>query len=324
MRMNKRKTWLGTALMRYRSHLPAFLMLCLLGLFFSLQTEQFFSFRNFINIMTQTAAMSILAVGLTFVLVGGHFDISGGSVLALVGVCCGKLLLGGASVPIVLLSGIGLGALVGLFNGFCVAKLRLSSFILTLTTSIMVKGIAAAVSGGRTLSGLPESFNFLGAGKWGGLPVPVLLTIALFVIFHLVLSGTIYGHRVYAVGEHAEHAKKAGIPVERIVITNFVLAGCLYGVAAIVLTGRLGAAVSTNGLNLEMMALSALAIGGVSMAGGRGNMIGAFLGCLIIGVLSNGLNLLNLSPYYADFIRGVVIFGTLALESFRVMWKKRG
>lgn len=323
MKTREGKNWMEKVWERFRPHLPAGLMLCLLGLFFSLQAEQFFSLRNFINIMTQTAAMSILAVGLTFVLIGGHFDISGGSVLALVGVCCGKLLISGVPVPVVMLAGIGLGALVGLFNGFCVAKLRLSSFILTLTTSIMVKGIAAAVSGGRTLSGLPDTFNFLGAGKLGNLPVPVILTVLLFLIFHFVLSGTIYGHRVYAVGEQAEHARKAGIPVERIVIMNFVLAGCLYALSAIVLTGRLGAAVSTNGLDLEMMALSALAIGGISMTGGRGNLIGAFLGCLIIGVLSNGLNLLNLSPYYADFIRGVVIFGTLALESVRVMWKRR-
>lgn len=324
MKAKERNNWMEKVWERYRPHLPAGLMLCLLGLFFSLQAEEFFSLRNFINIMTQTAAMSILAVGLTFVLIGGHFDISGGSVLALVGVCCGKMLLGGIPVPAAMLAGVGIGALAGFFNGLCVAKLKLSSFILTLTTSIMVKGIAAAVSGGRTLSGLPDTFNFLGAGKVAGLPVPVLLTILLFLVFHFVLSGTIYGHQVYAVGEQAEHARKAGIPVERIIVINFVLAGCLYAVAAIVLTGRLGAAVSTNGLDLEMMALSALAIGGVSMAGGRGSMIGAFLGCLIIGVLSNGLNLLNLSPYYADFIRGMVIFGTLALESVRVMWRRRG
>ena len=155
------------------------------------------------------------------------------------------------------------------------------------------------------------------------MPVPVKLTHPMVLIVHIVLSVSNSGHRVYAVGEQAEHARKAGIPVERIVIMNFVLAGCLYALSAIVLTGRLGAAVSTNGLDLEMMALSALAIGGISMTGGRGNLIGAFLGCLIIGVLSNGLNLLNLSPYYADFIRGYVKLGTLALESVRVMWKRR-
>lgn len=317
------KVWVGNLAERCRPQLPACMMLLFLSIFFSLEEGRFFSLQNLVNIMTQTASMSILAIGLTFVLVGGQFDVSGGAVVALVGVVCGRLLLRGLPSGVVVVLGLGLGAAIGWFNGLCVAKLRISSFILTLTTSLMIQGLASAVSGGRTLSGLPESFNFWGGGNLGELPVPVLLTVVLFVLFHLLLSRTIFGHRVYAVGEKAAYAESAGIRTDRIVIANFALAGTLYAVAGIVLTGRLGAAVSTNGIGTEMIALAALAVGGISMTGGRGNLVGTFLGCLIMGVLSNGLNLMNLSPYYTELIRGLVIFGTLILEGIRVIRRRK-
>ena len=304
---------------KIRPQIPAILMLILLGTMFSLNSEKFFSVQNLMNIVDQTAAMSILAIGLTFVMIGGNFDLSGGSVIALVGVICAKLLVSGLPVPTTIMLGIACGALIGLFNGICVARLKLASFIMTLTTSIMLKGIAFAITGGRTIYGLPDSFSIWGSGVVLGIPVPILLVLVLFAVFSFILSRTVFGHQIYAVGENGRHAEVAGINTSRVTIMTYVLAGCLYAVAAISLTGRLSAAVSTNGIDMEMTALSALAIGGVSMAGGRGSLMGTLLGCLIIGILSNGLNLLNLSPYYADFIRGLVIFGALLLEAARVI-----
>lgn len=300
------------------------IMLVLLILLFALNSENFLSLQNALNVLDQTAAMMILAIGLTFVLIGGNFDVSGGSCIALTGMICAKMLVWGVPVVLTIIAGILCGGLIGLFNGLCVAKLKLSSFILTLTTSIMAEGIAFAISGGQTIYGLPDSFCFWGSGRVAGIPVPIILVLVLFVVFHLLLSRTVFGHQVYALGENEEAALLSGIQVDWVTVGTFVIAGCLYGVAAISLTGRLSAAVSTNGLDMEMTALSGLAIGGISMAGGRGNLIGAFLGCLIIGVLTNGLNMLNLSPYYAEFIRGLVIFLALVLEGIREILSKKG
>jgi len=309
---------------KIKPQIPAVFMLLVLSAFFSLNSAKFFSTQNFLNIMDQTAGMCIMAVGLTFVMIGGHFDLSGGSTIALVGVICAQLLIRGTSVWLTILIGIVCGGLIGLFNGFCIAKLKLASFIMTLTTSIMMKGVALAITGGRTIYDLPAAFCFWGSGKLGDIPVALLLVGLLFIGFQMFLSRTVFGHQVYAVGENREAAGVAGIRTSQVTIITFILAGCLYAVAAITLTGRLQAAVSTNGLNMEMTALSALAIGGISMAGGRGNLVGTFLGCLIIGIVSNGLNLLNLSPYYAEFIRGLVIFGALLLEAIRVIvWKRQ-
>lgn len=309
---------------RFQPLLPSLGMMLMLSVFFSVTAEKFLTLKNFLNILDQTAAIAIMAIGLTLVLIGGSFDLSGGSILALVGVICAKLLDQGLPVWLVLLLGLLLGSMMGLFNGLCIARLRLASFIMTLTTTIMADGIALAVSGGRTIYGLPESFNLLGAGRLGPVPVSALMTIVLFLLFHLILSQTVFGHQLYAVGENREFAENAGIHGERVTIIAFWMAGLLYAVAAIALTGRFGAAVSSyDSLDMELTALSGLAIGGISMTGGRGSLAGTFLGCLTIGVLSNGLNLLNLSPYYADFIRGLVIFGTLLLEAIRVMLERR-
>ncbi|MCD8077200.1 MAG: ABC transporter permease [Lachnospiraceae bacterium] len=309
--------------LKIKSLIPATIMLVLLSVVFSVNSPYFFSIKNFINIVTQTATMSILAIGLTFVVIGGCMDLSGGSVIALVSVACGELLTAGLPVPLVFLAGLALGAIVGLFNGFCVAKLGMHSFVMTLSTSIMVKGIAFALSGGGTIYGLPDTFLCLGSGKIGSLPVPVLLVLILFPLFQVILGHTVFGYHVYAVGENARGAEMTGIRADRVRVTAFVLAGILYALAAIVLTGQLGAAVSTSGEDMEMTALACLAIGGVSITGGRGSLMGTLLGCLIIGVLTNGVNLLNLSPYYTDFIQGLVIYGALFIECSRVLLQRR-
>ena len=300
------------------AHTPAGFMLAVLIIVFSVNADMFLSVRNFVNILMQTAPMCILAVGLTFVVIGGEMDLSGGAVIALVSVMCGRLLTAGAGSAATFAAALGLGAVLGLFNGLCVAKLKMPSFILTMAAQIMIRGMALAVSGGRTVYGLPENFLFPGSGYLFGVPVPVWLLILLFAGAHLVLQRTVFGYHVHAVGENARGARLAGISDTRVLIEVFTLAGVMYALAAIVLTGQLGAAVSSSGDGMEMTALACLAIGGVSLSGGRGDPVGTLLGCLIIGVLTNGVNMLNLSPYYTTFIRGLVIFGALLIECVRL------
>ncbi|MGL5513379.1 MAG: ABC transporter permease, partial [Sporomusa sp.] len=207
-----------------------------------------------------------------------------------------------------------IGGAIGFFNGVSVAKLGLSPFITTLAVMSMARGLAMAYTNGKTIYNLSDSFNFIGNGSVLGLPIPVILTGILFVIAHVILSRTIFGHQIYAIGGNREAAYLAGIDVKKIEIIVYSLAGCLYGVAAMILTGRLGVALPTVGNGLEMNALAAIVIGGASLYGGKGNMVGTLFGVIIIGVLNNGLNLLNVSPYWTLFIQGFVIFIALLID----------
>ena len=306
-----------------RPYVPALVMLLLLILVFSARSPQFLSLRNFMNILDQTAPMCILAIGLSFVVLCGHLDLSGGAVIAMVSVVSGLLLKNNVPVAGVYAAALLLGAGIGLLNGVCVALLGMSSFVLTIATQIMVRGGAMAISGGRTIYGLPEAFLLPGMGRIAGIPVPVLVLPVLVVLSELVLRRTVFGYRIYAVGEDSRGAQMAGVNSRLVQIECFVLAGVLYAVAAILLTGQLGAVVSSGAEGMEMTALSCLAIGGISLSGGEGSMAGTFLGCLIIGILSSGINMLNLSPYYTNVVRGMVIFGALLMEAVRILLRKR-
>jgi len=307
---------------RIKGLLPTIVILVIMCAFFTIVTDSFLTYKNIKNVLLQTACMSIVGVGLTFVVICGHFDLSGGSVIALIGILAAKMLLAGWNTGLVIVLVVIIGALIGLFNGLCVTRLRLVSFIVTLATSIMAGGLALAITSGKTISGMPENFLWFGSGKVGGFPVAAILMLLLCVVFHFVLSRTVYGHKVYAVGGNSDAAHLAGINTKNVVTLAFVVAGCLNAVAGIVMAGRLGCALSTAGSGLEMNALSGLVIGGTSMKGGKGNIIGTLLGCLIIGTLTNGLNLLNVSAYWTDFVRGLVIFLAITFDAIRWFMKK--
>ena len=306
----------------FRQYVPALAMLLILTVVFAAGSPQFLTVRNLSNILMQTAPMCILAIGLTFVVLCGHLDLSGGAVIAMVSVISGVLLKANVPVPAVFLLAILLGAGIGFLNGFCVALLGMSSFILTIATQIMVRGGAMAISGGRTLYGLPEAFLLPGMGTVFRIPVPVLLLLILFPVMELVLRRTVFGYQVIAVGEDRRGAQMAGVNSPLVQIECFTLAGAFYALAGIILTGQLGAVVASCGEGMEMTALSCIAIGGISLSGGRGNLVGTFLGCLIIGFLGSGINMLNLSPYYTNVIRGMVIFGALLMEAGRILLQR--
>ena len=179
----------------------------------------------------------------------------------------------------------------------------------------MLRGLSNVYSMGTTIYGMPKSFNIVGGGMVFGIPFPVILLIALFIIAHFVLSKTVFGHQVYAVGGNREAAYLAGINVKRVELTTYLIAGGLTAVAALVLTGRLAAALPTAAEGLEFSAISAIVIGGGSLSGGKGNMMGTFIGVLIIGVLNNGLNLLNISPFWSQFAQGLIIFIAVLIDA---------
>lgn len=299
-------------------NLTILLGLFVLCVFFSITTDKFLTASNILNMLLQVSTVGIVAIGGMFVILTGGIDLSSGSMTAILGLfmagfCVDK----GLPVPIAIglgfLIGIGLGAI----NGFSVSRLGMSAFIVTLAMQSMLRGLGNVYSMGTTIFGMPESFNLVGGTLlFGKIPLPVILLLALFIIAHFILSKTVFGHQVYAVGGNREAAYLAGINVRRVEFITYLIAGFMSAIAALVLTGRLTAALPTAAEGLEFSAISAIVIGGGSLSGGKGNMLGTFIGVLIIGVLNNGLNLLNISPFWSQFAQGLIIFIAVLIDVF--------
>jgi len=298
--------------LRRGSVLIAFLALCLV---FSLLSPRFLTVSNWLNVLLQTATIGIVAIGQTFVIITAGIDLSVGSVVALSGMVAAVSMREGAPAPVGILVALGVGSLVGLFNGFSVTYLRMTPFIVTLATLAMARGLTLAVSSGQTIFGFPDGFNFIGGESVFGIPVPVIILLLAFLVAYFVLSRTVFGHGVYSVGGNREAARLAGIPTRRVELLVYVISGLLAGLAGIILMGRLDAALPTSATGLELNAIAAVVIGGASLFGGKGTMLGTLLGALTIGVLANGLNLLNVSPFWTQFIQGAVIFVAVLSDS---------
>lgn len=280
----------------------------ILSAVFAALSPRFLTINNWLNVLLQTATIGIVAIGMTFVIVTAGIDLSVGSVVALTGMTAAVAMRAGAPGVVGIFVALIAGALVGLFNGLSITKLGVTPFIATLATLAMGRGLTLAISSGQTIFSFPRSYDFFGDGEIASIPVPVILLLLAFIIAHFVLSRTVFGHSVYAVGGNKEAAHLAGINTSRVELLVYVISGILCGVSGIILMGRLDAALPTSATGLELNAIAAVVIGGASLFGGKGTMLGTLLGALTIGVLANGLNLLNVSPFWTQFIQGAVIF----------------
>ena len=290
--------------------------LIVLCVFFSISSDRFLTLGNFVNMLLQVSTIGIVAIGGMFVILTGGIDLSAGSMAALIGLLmAGFCVDNGMPVPLSIVLGILIGLGLGYLIGLSVTKLRLTAFIVTLAMQSMLRGLGLVYSQGTTIFGMPKSFDYVGGGMVWSVPVPVILVIILFIIAHFVLSRTTFGHQVYAVGGNREAAYLAGINVKRVERITYTLAGGMTALSALVLTGRLGAAVPDAADGLEFSAISAIVIGGGSLSGGKGNMLGTFIGVLIIGVLNNGLNLLNVSVFWSKFAQGLIIFIAVLIDA---------
>ena len=296
----------------------------LLVIAFSILSDQFLKLDNWANIIQQSSVIAIAAAGATFVIILAGIDLSVGSVVALAGILSAGLMVnnnlpawGGIAVTLAV------GLAVGVFNGISISFLGLSAFIATLSTLAMARGLTLAYSNGQTIFGLPDAYSYSGSGVLFGISLPVIITAVVFVVAHLLLARTVFGHEVYAVGGNREAARLAGINVRRVEVGVYALAGGLSGLAGLVLTGRLTAALPSSAVGLELDVIAAVVIGGASLFGGRGNMIGTFFGVLTIGVLRNGLNLLNVSPFWVQFVQGAVIFVAVLLDALAQRQRRR-
>ena len=294
----------------------AFVVLCTA---LSLSSPAFLTMQNIIIVFRQISINAVLALGVTYVILTGGIDLSLGSVVALTGVLAATCA-HPETYPLVVPLGIGLlgGVLVGLLNGLIITRCRVAPFIATLGMMTMARGAALVISKGRPVSGLSDSFNFIGGGDIGGVPVPIMILLLVFLISYLILKKSIFGRHVYAVGGNEEAARASGISVAQVKIAAYALCGGLAGLAGIMQAARISTGQPNAGIAYELDAIAAVVIGGTSLSGGIGSVGGTVLGALIIGVINNGLDLLNVSSYYQQIIKGLIIIGAVALDRERI------
>jgi ribose transport system permease protein len=279
----------------------------------------FLTFNNLFNVGTQIAVIAILALGQTFVIVSGGIDLSVGSVLGLAGIVFGwATAVANLPLPVALALGIGAGALAGLVNGLLITLGNLPPFIATLAMLSAASGLALVISDGQPLNPIPEPILSLGSGDlFGIVPLPVIVMLVMWAITIGVLRSTYSGRSMYAIGGNEEAARLSGINVSRQKLVIYTLSGLFAGIAGILLTARLASADPQAGFTYELDAIAAVVIGGASLSGGVGNATGTLIGALILGVLRNGLNLLNVSAFWQQVIIGAVIALAVMTDTLR-------
>lgn len=297
--------------------LKPLLGLFLLCLILSVLSSNFFTFTNLFNVLRQTSIIAIPAIGMTFIILTGGIDLSVGSVAAFVGVIVSLMLKKEVNIALVLLAGLGLGSLIGAATGLVITKQRVPPFIATLSTMAIFRGATMVITEGRPVTGLGDAFAFLGTGYLGPIPFPVFLWMVLFILGWFILSRTRLGEYIYAVGGNEEAAYLSGIFVDRVKTFAYISSGFLSALAGIIITSRLDSAQPVAGQGMEMDAIAAVILGGTSLSGGKGHLYGTVIGALIIGVLNNGLNLLGISSFYQQLVKGAVILIAVLLDSKR-------
>ena len=284
------------------------ILIGLIGLItgFSVLSERFFTISNMLIVMRQTSIVAFLAVGMSFVILGAGIDLSVGSVLAFSGaVGAGVMQNGGIFFGI--LAGLALGTALGAFNGIVITKLKIPAFIATLAMMAIARGGTLVYTDGRPITGLSSSFAFLGGGYIGNVPFPIILMLIIFILAYIILKLTRFGRYVYATGGNINAARASGIKVDNVIISTFAISGFLSGLTGMVLASRLNSAQPTAGMGYELDAIAAVVLGGTNLFGGEGELWGTLVGAFIMGILNNGLNMLNVSSFYQQVVKGIVI-----------------
>jgi ribose transport system permease protein len=284
------------------------LALLLMSGMLAVLSPHFLTVENVLNVFRQSAINALLALGQLLVILTAGIDLSVGSVLGLCCVLVALLLKAGVPAFGAMGATLAVGAALGMTNGLLFTKLRLPHpFIPTLGMMNVARGLALVLSGGFPISELPEDFRFWGAGNVGGIPMPVIIVLVVYALFHLFLTRTTVGRDIYAVGGNKQAALLSGIPVDQRLILVYALSGGLAALGAIILAGRMNSGFPLAGMGAELDAIAAVIIGGASFFGGVGSVWGTLIGALIMGVLRNGLNLLDVSAYWQTTVIGVVI-----------------
>ncbi|AHF16863.1 ABC transporter permease [Niabella soli] len=302
--------------------LIALVVLCIL---LSVLTDKFFTADNGLNILRQTAVNICVATGMTLVVLTAGIDLSVGSVLALCGAIAAGLLKNGWTFPSgdmyvgftifgVLLAAVLVGSVLGWFNGFVITKFKVPPFVATLAMLTIARGLTMLYTKGQPISNLGPKFAFIGAGSFLGIPVPVWIALLVVLLAAFITKQTRLGRYIYAIGGNETAAKFSGINIPKVVIMVYALAGMMAAVGGIIVTSRLDSAQPNAGVSYELDAIAAVVIGGTSLSGGRGTVWGTVMGAIIIGVLNNGLVLLNVSPFWQQVVKGGVILLAVIID----------
>lgn len=291
--------------------------LLLLSITLTILSDRFFTIDNLLNVARQISLNAIISVGMTMVILTGGIDLSVGSIVALTGSVTAGLLVGGQAIFPAICIGMLVGALLGLFNGLLITRAEIPPFIATLGTMTVARGLTLVYTDGRPITGMEDAFRFLGGGYLAGIPVPVIIMVLIFALTYIMLKKTRLGRYIYAIGGNEEAARLSGINTKKILLSVYVLGGLLAGVSGIIMASRLNSAQPTAGISFELDAIAAVVLGGTSLSGGVGTIGGTLIGAFIIGVLDNGLNLLNVSSFYQQIAKGLVILLAVFLDKKR-------
>jgi inositol transport system permease protein len=307
---------------------PLIFLLVLMAAF-TIVEPRFLSSINLLNVMRQVSITGLLAIGMTFVILTAGIDLSVGSLLAFAGLVAAAVAKGGMQDrftvgdqaigygwPLAALAAIAIGLAGGYIQGLAITKLKVPPFVVTLGGMSVFRGAALLFAAGGPISGFQPDFTWWGQGRILGIPVPVIIFLAAAVVAHIALRYTRYGRRVYAVGGNAEAARLAGLNVNRVICSVYVIMGFLAGLGAFVLAARLNSAEAVAGTGYELTVIASVVIGGTSLFGGSGSIFGTVIGTILIGVLLNGLVLMNVSSYIQQIIIGVIIVLAVAFDTF--------
>lgn len=292
----------------------AFVLICII---LSVMSPVFFTLTNLTNVMRQTSIYGIMAVGMTFIILTGGIDLSIGSILAIAGAVCAGMLKEGNSFPVVILATLAVGIGCGLINGLFITVGKITPFVATLGMMSIARGFTLIYTKGYPISGFSPEFRFIGGGYFWGWPVPIIIFLIVAVVAYIVLTQTRLGRYTYAIGGNEETVKLSGINSGFYKTLVYVIAGASAALSALILTSRLNSAEPIAGLGYELDVIAAVVIGGTSLNGGRGSLWGTFIGALMIGVINNGMNLLDISSYFQLVVKGLIIIGAVLLDRLR-------
>ncbi len=297
-----------------RSELGLAIIFLLIVAVFTLLSEFFLMDRNLLNITRQVSINLIVAVGMTFVILTGEIDLSVGSVAALAGVATAWVMTQTGSIALGIVAGLGCGLLIGLVNGLLTVLGRIQSFIVTLAMLGIARGIALAWTNGRPISQLPEAFGFFGAGYIGAVPVSTIIALIVLVLGYVALHRTKHGTYILSTGANREAARLSAIPIRRYRVAVFLVSGLLSALGGILITSRLLSAQPVAAEGLELNVIAAVILGGASLSGGVGTIVGTLLGALIIGVIDNGMNLVGVSAFFQQIVKGAIILVAVLIK----------
>ena len=305
-----------SALLAQYGILLVFVLLCVVLTF---ANPFFLTEQNISNVLRQTSINGILAIGMTYVILTGGIDLSVGSVLAFSSMVAASLVSGEQpqGVFVAIMAGLGTGAALGMVNGLLVSRFGVPPFVATLGMLSVARGLTFIYTDGTPIPNLSPAFRTIGQGFVGPVPVPVFIFAGVALLFWWVLKYTTFGRYIYAVGGNERSARTSGVNTRGVLFGAYIIAGSLAGLAGLILTARTTSALPQAGVSYELDAIAAVVIGGTSLSGGTGSVLGTVIGALIIGVINNGLDLLGVSSYYQQVIKGVIIITAVLLDVSR-------